>query len=110
MLVEIMFLKVIAKRLQDCFRRHDIVARFGGDEFVVLIGNPISTANLESLLNRVVATISQAIEFQEQSVRVGVSIGIARHLGETFDIDNLLERADFALYQAKNKGKGCFIF
>lgn len=103
-------LKVIAKRLQDCFRRHDIVARFGGDEFVVLIGNPISTANLENLLNRVVATISQAIEFQEQSVRVGVSIGIARHLGETFDIDNLLERADFALYQAKNKGKGCFIF
>ena len=103
-------LKVIAKRLQDCFRRHDIVARFGGDEFVVLIGNPISITNLESLLNRVVATVSEAINFQDQSVTVGVSIGIARHYGEAFDMDNLLERADFALYQAKNKGKGCFIF
>jgi|GEM_PF-1522825 len=107
-------LKITSQRLQDCFRRHDIVARYGGDEFVVLINNVISGDDLTLMLNRIINLLSSEIVYQHDNtsvnVNVGVSIGITQCKQKNINASELLEQADTALYQAKSKGKGCFVF
>lgn len=103
-------LKVTAQRLKDCFRQHDIIARYGGDEFVVLLNNEILLDDLKGLLQRVITFISSDISYQTKTVSVGVSIGVAQSKQSNLDSKQLLEFADQALYQAKAKGKGCFVF
>jgi len=103
-------LHITAQRLQECFRQHDIIARFGGDEFVVLLSNDIPLADLESILNRLIVSISSDIQYQEHIVSVGVSVGVAQSNQINIDTQQLLEQADKALYQAKSSGKGCFVF
>jgi len=102
-------LKVTAKRLRECFRRHDIITRFGGDEFVVLIHSEISKESLQHMLGRVVEFISSPISYQEHNLNVGISIGVAQSKNTEIKINPLLEKADKALYQAKEQGKGCYI-
>ena len=103
-------LQITAKRLQECFRQHDIIARYGGDEFVVLLNNNIPLTDLESILNRLIVSISSDITYQNQTVSVGVSIGVSQSTQNNIDTKRLLEQADQALYQAKANGKGCFTF
>ncbi len=103
-------LKVTAGRLNSCFRRHDIVARFGGDEFVVLLTNAITKDDLNVLLTRVINLLSSEMDYQKTKVVVGVSIGIACHEGFGVNASGMLEQADSALYKAKAQGKGCYVF
>jgi diguanylate cyclase (GGDEF)-like protein len=103
-------LQVTAKRLQECFRQHDIIARYGGDEFVVLLNNKININDLQNILKRVIISISSDILYQNTTVSVGVSIGVSRSTQTTIDTPTLLDQADQALYQAKANGKGCFVF
>jgi len=103
-------LQVTAKRLKECFRQHDLIARYGGDEFVVLLNNKIQAADLEGVLNRLIVSISSEISYQENTVSVGVSIGVAQSRQINIDTAQLLEQADQALYQAKANGKGRFVF
>jgi diguanylate cyclase len=103
-------LKVTAERLKSSFRHHDIIARFGGDEFVVLISSEISISHLQKLLNRIVNLVSTPIEYQDDIVvSVGISIGVASNNANKIVVHELLDRADKALYQAKENGKGCFV-
>ncbi|MCP4988842.1 MAG: GGDEF domain-containing protein [Colwellia sp.] len=101
-------LRITAQRLQECFRQHDIIARFGGDEFVVLLNNHISIADLENILNRLIVSIYSGIHYKEHIVSVGVSVGVAQPKQINIDTQQLLEQADKALYQAKSSGKGVF--
>jgi len=103
-------LHITAQRLKECFRQHDIIARFGGDEFVVLLNNNIPLNDLENILNRLIVSISSDINYQEHIVSVGVSVGVAQSKRTNIDTQELLEQADKALYQAKSSGKGCFVF
>ncbi len=103
-------LQVTAQRLQECFRQHDIIARFGGDEFVVLLNDKISLIDLKSILNRLIVSISSDIHYQHHTVSVGVSVGVAQSKHTNLDTPQLLDQADKALYQAKSSGKGCFVF
>ena len=103
-------LKITAQRLRECFRRHDIISRFGGDEFVILINSEISAQDLRKVLERVIHLISSPITYQEQSLTVGISIGLAQNTDTNIATNELLELADKALYQAKEQGKGCFVY
>ena len=103
-------LKVTAKRLTECFRHHDVVARFGGDEFVVLLTSKIVNDDLVNILQRIICSVSNEMSYQGNDVSVGVSIGISQAQCCKIDSKKLLEQADQALYQAKEKGKGCFVF
>ena len=104
-------LKVTAQRLRSCFRRHDILARFGGDEFVVLISTDITMVHLKLLLERIINSVASPVVLDDKTeVSVGVSIGVA-YSDQTNVIQNeLLGQADNALYKAKKQGKSCFVF
>jgi len=100
-------LQVTAQRLNTCFRRHDIVARFGGDEFVILFTSDIAMEDLVSLCNRLIKQVSSPIYYKNEPVSVGISIGIAVSDNGIVIREKLLAQADSALYQAKHSGKGC---
>lgn len=102
-------LVAIAGRLQAAARDSDMVARLGGDEFVV-IGRGLSVAHAEELAERlrVVTAEPIGIDGLDEPLRTTLSIGIAMMDEQTTDPDNLLHRADEAMYQAKLAGRDAY--
>src|SRR4051794_17921609 len=97
-------LVLVAGRLRRWLRPSDTAARFGGDEFAVLLED-LDTSNAAQIVaQRVLDSLREPFEIQGQEVYVGASIGIASsaHPGS----DDLLRNADLAMYRAKGLGKG----
>jgi diguanylate cyclase (GGDEF)-like protein len=96
-------LKVLGSRLEKVFRESDVVARFGGDEFVALLydcdGN-----NLAQLLNRVFQIVEEPVRLDDKTFQVGVNIGVAIYPDDAQELDQLIRLADMAMYYAKKKG------
>ncbi len=90
--------------------RGDLVARIGGDEFVVLARRAVTAAELSELCERIIVEINKPIDFEGFSCRCGISIGIAQASGISPDARRILVNADIALYQAKEKGRNCHEF
>lgn len=90
--------------------RGDLVARIGGDEFVVLARRQTSVDELASLANTIIEEMRQPLDFEGFDCRCGVSIGIAQAYGAAPDARKVLINADIALYQAKEKGRNCYEF
>ncbi|MDP9838321.1 diguanylate cyclase (GGDEF)-like protein [Neorhizobium huautlense] len=88
----------------------DLVARIGGDEFVILVKDDCSTAHTAALSNRIIAEIRQPVQFEGFSCRFGVSIGIAQATGRNIDARRMLVNADIALYRAKAQGRNRYEF
>lgn len=90
--------------------RGDLVARIGGDEFVVLARRQTSVDELATLANTIIEEMRQPLDFEGFDCRCGVSIGIAQAHGALPDPRKVLINADIALYQAKEKGRNCYEF
>lgn len=105
-------LREVAARLLRCVRSEDVVARLGGDEFLILALQATDKARDYSadLATRVIATVSQPISLPEGVAGVGASIGIALFPCRDYSIEQCVQQADAAMYQAKKAGKGCFAF
>ena len=99
-------LRLVAQRLTDCVRDGDAVARLGGDEFAIIQHGGEQPAASESLASRLVQAIAQPFDVASQSVTIGTSVGIALSSIDCADPDDLLKRADLALYEAKSLGRG----
>lgn len=100
-------LRWVAARLKDNVGEQDTVARLGGDEFAILQRGPQPRA-AEELARRLVEIIGHPPPLESQSVRVGVSVGIAIAPDHGLDADELMKCADLALYQAKARGRGVY--
>jgi len=99
-------LREIAARLTRSLRQSDLVARQGGDEFLVLLTAPSGVVNSVVVAEKVREAIEAPIVVEGVAHRVGASIGIAHYPEDGADLDTLIERADAAMYHVKKRGRG----
>ena len=92
-----------AQRLRESVRAGDVVSRFGGDEFVILLRNA-NPVEVETIKQRIIAALSRPIPVSGELVTVGASVGSALATGEEADPEDLIIRADHAMYVAKGDG------
>jgi len=97
-------LRLIAARLRESTRKTDTVARLGGDEFVVAVEGRNVVTDAHAVAEKILARMDEVIEVRGLRLRVGASIGIAVLVGGKGDPDELLRRADQAMYLAKRQG------
>ncbi len=95
----------VAKRLLSCVRPGDVVARMGGDEFTIMLTRIESAAPAIEVADRVCAMLTNPFTLGPHEVRISTSIGIALAPADTADADDLVRRADVAMYRAKSQGK-----
>ncbi|MEI7608133.1 MAG: EAL domain-containing protein [Rhodospirillaceae bacterium] len=105
----------MSERLQTCVREVDTVSRLGGDEFIVLLeqlDQDVDEAadHARAVGEKIIACLSEPCVLAETSHRGTVSIGIALFRGRDVPIDDLLKRADLAMYQAKAAGRNTLRF
>ncbi|HLO61405.1 MAG TPA: diguanylate cyclase, partial [Azonexus sp.] len=100
----------IARRLRQALRGIDTVARYGGDEFVLIIGEQASPEDTRHLLDRVLATVQAPLTLEGHDLRINCSIGVSVYPDDAHDLDGLLRVADVAMYHAKKTGKGQYHF
>jgi diguanylate cyclase (GGDEF)-like protein/PAS domain S-box-containing protein len=91
----------IAQRLQSVVREADTVARFGGDEFVIVLGGTCGAAALTAVMEKVTAAIAEPIIWRGTLLRIGASVGLARYPEDGLDAHSLLQRADESMYSEK---------
>lgn len=103
-------LKTIAQRIGTLLRDDDVVARFGGDEFVVLLSEVEDRAQVSTIARRVLTTVRQPYSIHGQTFRPSASIGIAMYPDSACDASALLQNADVAMYDAKRENKNDFRF
>lgn len=101
-------LKVVAARMQNTVRQGDLVSRRGGDEFILLFEEVQQTEHVAGVCRKLIEHIAQPIVVAEEAITVGASIGISLFPDDAEDAEMLLTTADFALYEAKANGRGCF--
>lgn len=100
----------IANRLRSCIRESDTVARLGGDEFLVLQEEVESIERVEQMAERICQTLTHELSRDSYHQRVSASIGISIYPEDGNSGQELLTKADQAMYQAKGKGKATYQF
>jgi diguanylate cyclase (GGDEF)-like protein/PAS domain S-box-containing protein len=101
-------LQKVSDRLVNTLRKNDTIARFGGDEFVVMLGRDDHLSEVITVANKVIEGIAKPYYIEDQEIFITTSLGIAQGTMESASPEILLKNADFALYAAKNEGKNKF--
>jgi diguanylate cyclase (GGDEF)-like protein/PAS domain S-box-containing protein len=100
-------LRAVAKRLVDEVGIDGHVGRMGGDEFAIVVTDAQSRRKVEQLADRIIVAIREPYLIDQTEIRIGVSIGCAFGPIDGATVDDLILKADLALYQAKDAGRGC---
>ncbi|MFH1815935.1 MAG: GGDEF domain-containing protein [Pseudomonadota bacterium] len=103
-------LEEIARRLNGHCRDEDTVCRNGGDEFLYLLMNPQGRENIERVASMVLANLGAPIDMDDLQLNITPSIGIALYPEHGGTVEQLIDRADIAMYQAKRAASGFAIF
>lgn len=104
-------LRQVADRLQHTAPKRDIIARLGGDEFALLhYCQDTTTDSAQALAEQLIANIGRPYHIETNEIIVTTSVGIAIAPRDGQDVDQLMKRADLALYSAKAEGAGSFRF
>jgi len=98
-------LQQIATRIKTCIRDVDTAARFGGDEFIIILAGIGQPSDAELVAAKIINTISEPVIFGDKSVTVSTSIGISLYPDDGADSEKLLHAADSAMFRAKSRGK-----
>ena len=107
-----MLLISTAKRLRGLMRESDMIYRFGGDEFVILITKLSKQSDVELICRKILRVIQRSYNFEKQGqnfkVNIGVSIGVALLPSHGKDQETITRHADLAMYKSKESGKNCY--
>jgi predicted signal transduction protein with EAL and GGDEF domain len=99
-------LRTVARRLVQAVRSHDTVSRLGGDEFVIIMRHVSGRDELDALVNqRLIPAVRQPLMVQGHTLSVSCSVGMALYPADGTDEDELMRRADAAMYEAKSAGR-----
>ena len=99
-------LRIVARRMAGTVRAGDTLARLGGDEFLVMLDRDVTREVTDMIGHRLLEALQQPMTVEGRDLFIGASIGIAVHPPVQGDIDDLMNRADQAMYSAKRAGKG----
>ncbi len=102
-------LKEVAGRLKSSLRDSDIIARFGGDEFLIILPD-IYRDNLQLVVQKITQMIKKPIKIDHTSIVVGISMGICVCPDDGIELNDVLEKADMAMYKAKKDMEKDWIF
>lgn len=103
-------LKAVGQRLDSCIRKNDTLARFGGDEFIVLLPGVRQVPEVKVVAEKILATMNQPFSLEGEQIMVTTSIGIVLFPDDGEDVTTLLKRADIAMYAAKSRGRNSYYF
>lgn len=101
----------VAQVMRAETRDSDMIARVGGDEFMIMICGDSPTQQIKAIAERLIKGIEKPIPFEEQVCRISASIGIAQyHPSSLLAVEELVQHSDRALYASKDKGRACVTF
>lgn len=103
-------LMAVVARLSACLRESDTISRQGGDEFILLLNDIPQLDVVERIASNIINKLSEPIEINGHYLNASCSIGVAVYPGDGRDFDSLLQKADTAMYGAKDAGRGTFRF
>jgi diguanylate cyclase (GGDEF)-like protein len=103
-------IRVCGERLQALLREDDTVARFGGDEFVLLMENLSSPSDAAVLAKKALACFEEPFLTDGHELHISASIGVSVYPEDGGDAETLVKNADTAMYRAKERGRGSYCF
>ena len=103
-------LKDVALRLRSCIRASDLAARFGGDEFNILMYDITDPEETAISASKILSVFNQPFMISGHELQVSTSIGISIYPDDGKDADDLLKHADMAMYHSKERGRNTFQF
>lgn len=95
----------VSKRIKDTIRESDTIARFGGDEFVILLDKITHENEIIRTVEKLIRAFNTPLNFAEHSMLITMSMGVSVYPNDANQISPLLQNADMAMYEAKQKGK-----
>lgn len=98
------------RRIKECLRESDTVARMGGDEFTVILTELFDVSSIERILQKLLRTLAAVFRLGDEQVFVSASIGVTMYPFDATAIEDLFKNADQALYVAKGAGRNRFSF
>ena len=99
----------LSHRLQSIKRESDMIARFGGDEFMILLPNT-DKEGAEHVAQKILDVVSQPYAIEEHLLYTTASLGIALYPHDGLDLEKLSQKADSAMYKAKDLGRNQYYF
>lgn len=103
-------LKAVAQKLNSIVRENDIVARIGGDEFIMILSDFNNAVTIEPVIAKILDMFHQEWKIQSHFLRLSTSIGVAVYPDDSKDVNELMKYADIAMYKAKSEGRDQFSF
>ncbi len=102
-------LKIISYRLRSTLKSRDIVARIGGDEFIIMLSD-IEINQLSDIIKRMLNVVERDIDLNNLVVHMKASVGVSVYPNDARKLGDLMKNADIALYSAKEKTGSSFEF
>jgi diguanylate cyclase (GGDEF)-like protein/PAS domain S-box-containing protein len=102
------FLQEVARRLGSCVRDADLIARWGGDEFTILLSEIKDSNDAAIVAKRIIASLKKSFQIREYQLYGSLSMGIAIYPQDGDSAETLLKHADIALYRMKEQGRGSY--